>query len=115
MTPEEKRSLDALLGADEAPMRRDLRRQIGVLERNLNELRLEHAPYDPLPTGPAREPSLLATEQLEVVRGELLEQLFELQHRVAQRFAAGIEGPPPAGSPPEPTGWLARLRRRFGH
>jgi hypothetical protein len=114
MTPEDQGSLDALLGADEAPMRRELNRQISVLERNLNQLRREVAPNDPLPESPAREAAILPAEQLEVVRDDLLERLSDLQHRVAQRFAAGIYAPPPVAPPPEPAPWKARLRRRFG-
>ena len=113
MTPDEQGSLDKMLGADEAPMRRELRRQIGVLEQSLNQLRRDQAPYDPLPEGAVREPSVLPTDELEGVRDDLLDRLSDLQNRVAQRFAAGVYAPPPQ-APPEPSGRWARLRRRLG-
>ena len=108
MRPDEQGGPRSLLDVGEASAQRDLRRQIGALERNLNELRREHAPHDVPEDG---ESPAVGAENLEEVRDELLGSIYDLQERVAARFASGIEAPPPV-APPEPSRLRARLRRR---
>lgn len=109
MRPEDRGGPHGLLGTDKGVEGRDLRRQIGALERNLDALRRKHGPLEPLHGGDEGGAAVTA-ENLEDVRDELLGDIYALQERVALRFASGIEAPPPS-APPEPSGWRARLRR----
>ena len=59
-------------------MRRDLCRQIGWLERDLTELALAVAPWEPSRSSPTRGPSVLCTRELEEVRDELLTAIARL-------------------------------------
>jgi hypothetical protein len=97
--------LERLLTAEEGPMRRELLRQIAVLEARLSGLQVEEAMWQPVPAAPRRSPALLATDQLEQVRDELLAVIAELQDGIAQRFSAELNATPDAGR-------LRRLLRR---
>jgi hypothetical protein len=65
----------------EGPMRRELRRQIGRLERELARLKLVIAPWEIDRVTPPRGPALLDAAALEAVRDELLTALATLRRR----------------------------------
>ena len=70
--------LAGIVGVDEGPMRRDLCRQIGWLERDLTELAIAVAPWEPRRSSSTRGPSVLCTRELEEVRDELLTAIARL-------------------------------------
>lgn len=100
-----------LPGADEGPMRRELKRQIQQLERDIAAFHVENCPYEAFSASPARGPVVLSNAQLEEVRDELTEIRAELHERVAQRdfesMAAAME------PEPESLGIIERLKRRL--
>jgi hypothetical protein len=65
----------------EGPMRRELRRQIARLERELARLKLVIAPWEIDRVTPSRGPALLDAAALESVRDELLTALATLRRR----------------------------------
>jgi hypothetical protein len=67
---------------DEGPMRRDLRRQIMWLERDLVALREMISPWEPIRTHEVRGPGLMTGSDLEAIRDELLEQVNKLRARL---------------------------------
>jgi hypothetical protein len=74
--------LDQLWSLDEGPMRGDLRRQIGRLERDFARLKGVLAPWEQGRATPARGPALLDARALEEIRDELLFALRALQARL---------------------------------
>ncbi|HEX4109735.1 MAG TPA: hypothetical protein VHX88_16485 [Solirubrobacteraceae bacterium] len=63
-------------------MRRDLRRQIMWLERDLVKLREMVSPWEPLSTHEKRGPGLMGGAELEKIRDELLDQVNVLRRRL---------------------------------
>jgi hypothetical protein len=63
-------------------MRKELRRQIAKLERDIAQMKAVVGPWEMARVTPRRGPALLGAEPLEQVRDELL----AARHRLAQRF-----------------------------
>lgn len=84
----------ALPALDEGPMRGDLRRQIQELESALNRLKIAAFPWETIESSPRRGPQLLAAEDLERVRDELVAVLTSLEHRLAAQQVAGLATEP---------------------
>jgi hypothetical protein len=76
---------DQLWALDEGPMRGDLRRQIGRLEREYSRLKGLLAPWELDRATPRRGPALLDAGALEQIRDELLLALRTLQARLETR------------------------------
>jgi len=100
-----------LPGVDEGPMRRDLKRQIELLEHEIAAFHVENCPYEAFSASPARGPAVLTNEQLEQVRDELTEIRAELHERVTARavevMTADLE------AQVAPVGIIERLKRRL--
>lgn len=76
--------LDGLLAVDEGPMRGDLRRQIGYLERQLSRINAIVAPWELRRASPCRGPAVLSAASLEQIRDELLDAVRAVRDRLAR-------------------------------
>lgn len=100
-----------LPGVDEGPMRRDLKRQIQQLERDIAEFHVENCPYEAFSASPARGPAVLTNEQLEQVRDELTVIRSELHELMTNRAVERMEAE--YALKPETPGIIERLKRRL--
>jgi hypothetical protein len=84
-------------------MRRELRRQIARLERELTELVVLTSPWEPRRTSPGRGPAIQGGSDLEQIRDELLAAVDALRERIAsgELFAAAEQQQTPAATAPE--------------
>lgn len=98
-------------GVDEGPMRRDLKRQIEALEKEIAGFQIDNCPYESFSASPVRGPAVLSNEELEEVRDELLEIRSELHDRVSQRAIERMDSE--LSAPLPAPGIIERLRRRL--
>jgi hypothetical protein len=92
---------------DEGPMRRELLRQIGALEKELTGLTSTYSPWDPVIASPERGPAVLPTEDLEFIRDEMLTALGAMHDRIVNKATAVL------ADEPEPSGLRALFGRMF--
>jgi hypothetical protein len=98
--------VDDLPGLDEGPMRRELMRQIAVLEGAISRLAPDNAPCQHARSSPTRSPAILSTVALERVRDELLAELTRLHGQIVQRVEWEVD------ESRVRTRWWRRRRRR---
>lgn len=93
-----------LFATDEGPMRAELLRQIRRLELEIGRFAVTNCPFDTVPEGRTRGPSILPTRELEEIRDELLEIRSALHELVIERATAKMT------RPDRPPSVWARLR-----
>jgi hypothetical protein len=94
--------LDEPIGVDEGPMRRELMRQISVLEREMALLVVNNAIWEPMQASPKRGPTILNAAELEQIRDELLAAITDLHQRILHRAGWDLDGPPTGRRFPRP-------------